>query len=134
MKSRKAYTERKLKRELIKNKEKAEAFLKDDEKIESLLRDCEDKLNKVPHAGKELANVPVMISMIRAYVKREYKMPKRDIILLAVAGIIYVVNPLDLIPDAIPVAGLIDDAAALALVLKWIQKDLNAYKQWRDNK
>ena len=134
MKSRIVYSERKLKRTLIRNKNKAEAFLKDDEKIESLLQNFEKKMKLVPHVGGELANVSVMISMVRAYVKGEYKMPKRDIILLAVAGIIYVVNPVDLVPDTIPVIGLLDDVKILRMVLKWIRKDLNDYKHWRNNK
>ena len=134
MKTRIVYSERKLKRVLIRNKNKAEAFLRDDEKIESLLRNFEKKMKLVPHVGNELANVPVMISMVRAYVKREYKMPKRDIILLAVAGIIYVVNPVDLVPDTIPAIGFLDDVEILRLVMKWIRKDLNDYKHWRNNK
>ena len=75
-----------------------------------------------------------MISMVRAYVKKQYTEVPVGTILLAVAALIYVVNPWDLIPDYILGVGFIDDAAALAAVLQAIHMDLQKYKQWqKDN-
>ena len=45
-------------------------------------------------------------------------------------GIIYFVSPLDLIPDAIPVLGYIDDAAVLSLVMAAIRSDLEKFQEW----
>ncbi|MBQ6370589.1 MAG: DUF1232 domain-containing protein, partial [Firmicutes bacterium] len=47
------------------------------------------------------------------------------------ACLIYVVNPLDLIPDYVFGVGLIDDAAAIGLVLQAIHMDLDKYKRWQ---
>lgn len=44
---------------------------------------------------------------------------------------IYIVDPSDLINDYIPVAGVVDDLAIIALVLSLISGDLEKYKQWR---
>jgi len=39
---------------------------------------------------------------------------------------------LDLIPDYIPVIGYLDDAAVVALAVKWIQDDIEEFRQWEE--
>lgn len=131
MKSRREYSERKLLKSLNENKEKAKAFLDDDEKIEGLLRDFEEKLKLIPKIGGKASQIAVLISMIRAYVKKQYTDVSVSTILLSVAVLIYVVNPMDLIPDYVFGVGLIDDAAAIGLVLQAIHMDLDKYKRWQ---
>lgn len=134
MKSKFEYSKRKLLKLLEENKEKAKAFIDDDERTENLLRDFEEKLKLIPKIGNRAADIAVMISMIRAYVKKQYTEVPVGTILLAVAALIYVVNPWDLIPDYIIGVGLIDDAAVLAAVLQAIHMDLQKYKKWqKDN-
>lgn len=134
MKSKFEYSKRKLLKLLEENKEKAKAFIDDDDRTENLLRDFEEKLKLIPKIGNRAADIAVMISMVRAYVKKQYTEVPVGTILLAVAALIYVVNPWDLIPDYILGVGFIDDAAALAAVLQAIHMDLQKYKQWqKDN-
>jgi len=131
MKSRREYSERKLLKSLNENKEKAKAFLDDDEKIEGLLRDFEEKLKLIPKIGGQASQIAVLISLIRAYAKKQYTDVSIGTILLSIACLIYVVNPLDLIPDYVFGVGLIDDAAAIGLVLQAIHMDLDKYKRWQ---
>ncbi len=53
---------------------------------------------------------------------------------LSAAGfaLLYVLNPFDLIPDAVPVLGLLDDAAVVSACLALVEQDLYAYRQWRE--
>lgn len=48
--------------------------------------------------------------------------------LLPLAGVLYLLSPLDLIPDLLPLLGQLDDVGILllfiSLALKWIPKDL----------
>jgi uncharacterized membrane protein YkvA (DUF1232 family) len=48
-----------------------------------------------------------------------------------VFSLLYVLNPMDLIPDVIPGVGAIDDAAVVSLCLLLIEQDLLAYRSWR---
>ena len=48
MKIKKEYSERKLKKALEENKEKAKAFLNDDDKMETLFQEFEKKLKLIP--------------------------------------------------------------------------------------
>lgn len=46
--------------------------------------------------------------------------------------IIYIINPLDLVPDFIPFIGYLDDVAVFSFVLKMIGEDLEDYKAWKN--
>jgi uncharacterized membrane protein YkvA (DUF1232 family) len=68
--------------------------------------------------------------MIRALFNGRYKhTPWRTLVLFAVA-VIYVVSPVDFIPDYIPVIGFIDDLALFAFFLRSLQKDVRRFVQW----
>ena len=131
MKTRREYSERKLFKELNKNTEKAKVYLDDDDKMEALFRDFEEKLALIPKIGSRASDLAVMMSMIRAYAKKQYTDVSISTILISVAVLIYVVNPFDLIPDYVIGAGQLDDAAALVLVMQAIHMDLNKYKAWQ---
>lgn len=113
------------------NMDKAQDYLDDDVKMEKLFRDFEDKLKLVPKIGDKLADIAIMASMVRAYAKKQYTEVSVATILLAIAAVIYVVAPIDLIPDAIPVVGFLDDAGAVVLVLSMIDSDLQKYVEWQ---
>ena len=126
-------SEKKLIKALKENMGKAKAYLDDDKKMEALFRDFEEKLRMVPKAGEYLGDIAVMCSMIRAYARKQYTDIPKATIFISIAVIIYVVNPIDLIPDFALPAGLLDDAAAIALVLNMIHSDLNKYKKWQED-
>ena len=125
------FSENKVRQSLRENKEKAKAFLNDDEKMDSLLSGFEAKLKLVPRVGNRLADIPAMLAMLRAYIRREYRKVPLDTILLAVAAVLYVVNPLDVVPDVLVGLGYLDDATALGIVLNAIHSDIVDFKKWQ---
>ena len=131
MKTRKEYSERKLMKALEENKEKAKAFLDDDVKMEGLFRDFEEKLKLIPKIGKRASDLAVLLSMLRAYIKKQYTDVSMGTILLGIAALLYVVAPADLVPDFSLGAGLLDDAAVLGMVLQAMHMDLSKYKKWQ---
>lgn len=48
--------------------------------------------------------------------------------IVAFLGLLYLANPIDLIPDFIPVLGQLDDVIVIALVTKYIKKNLPEFK------
>lgn len=48
-----------------------------------------------------------------------------------ITGLAYFINPLDAVPDAIPVLGYVDDAAMIAWVLHQIGDEVAAYRRWK---
>lgn len=65
--------------------------------------------------------------MISATINGTYKMSKRTM-LMVVGGIIYVISPLDFLPEFIPFIGVLDDIAILALVYKRLKTELEKFR------
>jgi len=71
-----------------------------------------------------------MLRMVReARAGRYRRLPQHTLVAVA-AGLLYLVNPLDLLPDLIPVVGLLDDATVLAWVASRVRRDLDAFRAW----
>ncbi|MCX6984872.1 MAG: DUF1232 domain-containing protein [Lentisphaerae bacterium] len=47
-------------------------------------------------------------------------------------SLIYVLSPVDLIPDCIPVIGLLDDISLIYLCYKIIEGEIEKYNRWRN--
>ena len=67
---------------------------------------------------------------INAYTSKEYTYVPWKTICLIVAGLIYFIYPVDLIPDFIPVSGLIDDVAFIAWIYDSIKEDIDKFLEW----
>lgn len=115
------------------NKSQAEDLLKDPDKMEKFLQKLEKKLSKVPLVGDLLSDVPILVSFVRAYIKKEYSEIPLGTIISVVAALLYFFSPIDIIPDIVPAFGYLDDAALISLTVKLVRGDLEDYRKWRDN-
>lgn len=110
--------------------EKAQELLENHDKMERFLQKLEKKLETVPVAGTALAYIPLMVSLLRSYIKKEYPdVPVGTIISILVA-LIYFVSPIDIIPDVLP-AGYTDDGLVILGCLALTKTDLEDYRIWR---
>ena len=112
-------------------KEQAEELLKDTGKVEQLLQKAEEKVKDVPGVGSALAKFPLMISMIRGYITKEYTEVSPKVIVTMICALIYLLSGKDLIPDSKPVVGMVDDIAVVAAAFVLVNRELEAYAQWR---
>ena len=71
-----------------------------------------------------------LLRMLRQVVSGRYRQVPQRTLLAALAGLVYFVNPLDLIPDAVLLVGFLDDLAVLAWVLRQVRRDLDAFLVW----
>lgn len=80
-----------------------------------------------------LQKIPATFRMIKMYYKGEYKMKLTDILLPALA-LIYVISPIDIIPDFVPVIGALDDLAILAFAIPMLMKEVDKFLLWENQK
>lgn len=123
--------EQKALEELEKGYEEAEKLLRNEDKLEKFLQRLEKKLKIIPIAGDKLAVVPVMVSLLKNYVKKEYTDIPIGTIIAIISALTYFLSPIDLVPDSIPVLGYFDDAAVVAACWKLVQSDVDEYVEWR---
>src|SRR5438105_12249143 len=96
-------------------------------------------------AAKQAASMPkepfaetwpyfqAMLRLIRAYSEGKYRdVPERTLVVI-IAAIIYVLNPLDVIQYAMPALGFLDDATVIALAVRRSRPALDDFMAWENS-
>ncbi len=73
----------------------------------------------------------LLLRLIRDARRGQYRNVPVWTLSAAAFTLLYVLNPMDAIPDAIPVLGVLDDAAVVSACLALLEQDLYEYKHWR---
>lgn len=105
-----------------------------DEDIQKVIekeRDIEEKIKGAGPLREYLDAVKSMFALVKAYWNGEYREIPWFTIAAVVAALLYVLSPVDLIPDVIPVIGMVDDALVIAACLKLVKQDLADFEAWR---
>ncbi len=88
-------------------------------------------VEKVAALAGMLENIRTAYDMVSDSVTGKYKGVSKATLMLLAGGLAYLALPLDLVPDFIPVAGWLDDAA----VLGWIfMRCADEFKKYKDSK
>ena len=98
--------------------------------LDHLLLTLEEKLRAVPEVGNTLSGLPVVIAMVKSWIKGEYEVQPK-VLATIIAAFLYFIKVKDVIPDNIPVVGMVDDMAVLMFALKVAEPEINAYREWR---
>lgn len=109
----------------------AQELINDPSKINELLESVQEKVKDIPYVGEDIANIPTMISMVKSYITKEYTEVSPKVVAALVSAFLYLIKGKDLIPDSIPLLGQVDDAAVIAVAMKLIAPEIEAYKQWK---
>ncbi len=101
-----------------------------------------EKMAKVKHGLKDVkgkvqpsmfADIIDLYEMVQEWISGRYKGIPWETIVTAVVVLLYIVSPVDIIPDVIPVAGWLDDGWVMTRLVPAIQNDVQKYKDWRDD-
>ncbi len=126
---------RKFKEESNRWIKKAQELLDDNmdkvEEIKRLLHDAWEKIQSNKHFKHLLYEAETIISFIKDIIHGKYTKHSKWALSMAIATLLYVMSPLDIIPDFIPLVGLFDDAAVLAYAFSLLTDELKRYKDWQ---
>ena len=75
----------------------------------------------------------VLGRMAKAYALGRYRVVPWKVILVLLAAVIYFLNPLDLIPDLIPIVGFTDDFAIMLWVYNAIGVEVEKFLEWEQS-
>ena len=117
--------------EAILEKSAKKVTQKDLQKVVNNADKIEQEVAKGGPLAKFLSDVKTMLSMVKDYFQGNYKEIPWWSLAAVIAALLYVINPLDLIPDAIPGVGQLDDAAVVACCLTLVRVDLRNYQAWK---
>ncbi len=110
----------------------ARACLNDSETLHALFNEAAKKAAVVPREPfKECwPYLQTMLRLVRAHHRSEYKKIPDNALLWIVAALSYLIDPFDLIPDATPVLGFVDDATVIEFVTDKTRQILDDFMTW----
>jgi len=73
----------------------------------------------------------LIFPLLKDWTSHRYTKIPWSVIASLTGAIVYVLNPFDLIPDIVPVAGYSDDATLFGLVIAFAKDYLEEYKIWK---
>ena len=110
---------------------RAEEIFRNPKELLRLLTVAERRLARVD-AGRLTPvkkDVQTLLRLLRAYGEGRYRELSRKNLGLAGLALLYLVSPLDVLPDFLP-GGFIDDAAVVGFIVKKIRDELAAFEAW----
>jgi uncharacterized membrane protein YkvA (DUF1232 family) len=75
---------------------------------------------------KTLAKIGRVRALVRYFRDREASIVGKVFVL---AAVLYVISPVDLIPDAFPIVGWLDDMGVMSLAVAWMWKVVGRYRE-----
>lgn len=73
-----------------------------------------------------------LMRLIRSYATGQYRQVATKTVLIGLATVLYLLLPIDLVPDFIPMLGLMDDLSLITWFIKAFQQELVKFQQWEN--
>ena len=80
-----------------------------------------------------IRKIPVIIRMVKSIMSKNGYKPEFKNVILPALVIVYLISPLDIIPDWIPLIGVLDDLALLALAMPMLISEAEKFVAWEES-
>jgi len=106
-------------------------------KIVTILNEVATKLadaNNKDNKFKQLFDVALtVVRMVRSYITGEYREIQSSTVISGLAVLLYVLSPIDLVPDFIPVLGFLDDLSLVSWFVGKFQGEIVRFRDWENS-
>lgn len=110
---------------------RAQRIISDPKRMERLAKDSFSLLRGKKNFSEVQSEAVLLINMVKDTVQGRYKGLGKKNALMIVAGLLYLVNPMDIIPDFIFGIGFGDDLGVLVYVISRLSEEIARYRQWK---
>ncbi|MCX6934877.1 MAG: DUF1232 domain-containing protein [Verrucomicrobia bacterium] len=91
---------------------------------------------KILRFTPKLTEIPALVrsapAMFRDLFTRKYRRIPVATLVGGFLGFLYILNPLDLIPDALPIIGIVDDTLVFGVFLTLLGWDVKKHILWKE--
>ena len=94
--------------------------------------DIKEKFSAKGPLKRFIEDGKVLRALIRDWRTGKYRQALYGTIAAVAFGLLYVLNPFDLVPDVLPFIGAIDDATVIGALLLLVERDLKKYRSWKE--
>jgi uncharacterized membrane protein YkvA (DUF1232 family) len=111
----------------------ARTYMTDKRKTQDLIQSVNKKTNGNKRLfSKIIGNLQLLIEVLKESMSGKYKQLSKKSIVTIIAGLLYFVSPIDMIPDILLGFGFVDDIAVISFVINSLNTELQRFKQWKD--
>jgi uncharacterized membrane protein YkvA (DUF1232 family) len=109
----------------------ADGVIGDGKRLRGVIEQAAMKMVEHADALKAiLDDLQVIFRLVRAWLKGEYGDVSKKSLVVLVGALVYFLMPFDAIPDFIPVIGLTDDVAVIAMALTAAKTEVERFREW----
>jgi len=108
---------------------KAKRYLKNPSSLKELINKAFEYAENHDVLSDVIDKIKLFGHYILDVVQNKYKGYSKRSVILCLAGLIYLISPIDLIPDFIPALGLFDDAVVIGYIFTQLHEELLKYSK-----
>lgn len=105
-------------------------------KIITVLNEAADKLADENSKGNKFqqlfATGFTLVRLVRSYITGEYRQIQNSTIVSGLGVLLYVLSPIDLVPDFIPVLGFLDDLSLISWFIGKFHVEITRFREWEE--
>jgi len=116
---------------------KAARYARSSKSLLALIQQVAEKTSVLGVTGSYAVakdQINLLVRMVRAYAKGEYRAIPGKTLLRLVAVLVYFVSPIDVLPDFLPIVGMADDIALLLWLFSSLSDDFEKFSQWEKDR
>ena len=77
------------------------------------------------------SDLGTVFGLVGDYLHGNYKKVSKTSLLLIIGSLLYLLNPMDIVPDFLIGIGFLDDLAVFTYMIKKIRQELDKYRNWK---
>lgn len=114
-------------------KEKIRDVYNDNYELQQLLENVVNFIENNEEVKEIIVEISLFVSMLRDHLEGRYKGLSKESIYLMIGALIYIISPIDIIPDFL-LLGYLDDFLIIWYLMKKLSKEIDDYRRWKASK